>query len=929
VAYTKQELERAIRLADEQGDTESLKVLASEWERLAQTQQTVVQPISDAVDTETNNYFADQARMGVVDLMESAVGILGEQWRELFFPSQEEPKGEWGSRELYIPANSEEYYAEREASRARREQSKQEVAKDLLGYSGAQVGEDDWLSRLGGIAVREAVADPIGTFAGGKGKLGLLQELIASTVSVSAGAVSSETVRAWGEELGFSPQAIELVQGITNIVAGSGSGMLAQGAMRGVNRGVNALQQNKKIIEQVDGAAELMANSQVKSAVRSAIKAQPDIDSAINAARVLEDKVPGLVLPSAVVLKNNPVLAKNLESLAMVSPGLRAKLTESLRDLDNAVTKRKTALFGDTSPSKAEQALSSRAAQVDINISNILRRVRGIDANIQKTIEPLRSTETADTIGARVRGLIEAKEKALSSAASQKYNHVIDKYSQQGLRFPAQSVANIYKTATSMRYKNLFADHPRVVNLISSMYKPKKPKQPPKIRSLSLEQLDSLKRAINEGIRNESSGGKRAELNRLKDVLKAEIDKMGSFGQEYQGVDNWYREQVGIPLNQAGIRELSAAKFAEVVGTRLKRPETAREFLSFAGKDGVNVLKDSIILRLGDSVINKVDDTLDVNKFISFARANQQVIDLVPGLREQLRDIGGTLQVLEDTKSRLDTQYTAHAKRLTDNVFSTVYNKGLNSTIFSILNSPSKSADLFRSVSNYTADTAAIAKQGVRVGLLDAAMRSSSPMQFMEKNANVYRQWFGDRYLNNIKSLGEVIEMAAKLDLEKIPYAHTVKDQDIVQEYTGNTIPNITAQIRNRIISLPQKLAILGSRFFNKKTTESRDAAMEELFLDTRKLQTIADLAKAKRENKITVAKFTEGLWNLLNFSTTKSYLRAEAGVDAMEQDRARYYEEEAKLPKAEDVQISSVIPTPEQLMQLNPILQRQATAAQ
>lgn len=958
MAYTKAELEEAIKIADASGDEESLKALASAWQSMEITAETEANPITEAVDTETNNYFADQARMGVVDLIEKAVGILGDNWSEMFFPSVDKAeKNADGSKPSLIqprqpspldgklptsPAQlvgkmlprlateNDAYWQDVEDTRQRKERSKQELAEELLGYSYASVDEDQLLQRMGGVATREAIGDPIGTFVGGKGKLGLLQEVLASSVSVAAGSGAAEAVRTWADAHDWSPQMRELVTSLTSLVTGSATGMTAQAGFRALNAGANAVSANKRVIEQVDGAAELMANSQVKAAVKSALKAQPDVDSTINAARALQDKVPGLLLPTAAVLHNNPVLVKNLESLLMVKPEFRARMTKSLADVDTAVTKRQEALFGDSSPTRAEASLSARAAQVDINISNILKRVRGIDSQIETVASPLRSADTAETIGVKVRGLLSAKERALSTAATQKYTNVLSKYSDQGLRFPASSVANLYNTAQTMRYKNLFSDHPRIVNKIGEMYKPKVKGERPSFRSLSLVQLDSLKRAVNEGIRNESNGGKRAELNRFKDVLKAEIDALPGFGKEYQGIDDWYREQIGIPLNQAGIKELDSAKFAEVAGTRLSRPETAREFLSFVGDaQGIPVLRDSLLLRLGDASFSKLDNSLDVNKFIRFVNGNRQVIDLVPGMRNQLRDIGTSLRTYEDTKSRLDVQHTEHAKRLADNVFSTVYQKGLQSTVSSILRSPQRSAELFRSISNYTADTATTALRGVRAGLIDEAMKSPNPHDFMLENSNTFNQWFGERYVDNVKALAEVTNMVSKLDLEAIPHAHTVKDQDIVQEYTGSTIPNIMSQLRDRIRSRTQRATILGSRWFNKKTTDSRDRAMEELFIDPAKLQTIADLAKAKRDNKITVAKFAEGLVNVINFSVNKSYLRADAGSDLMQEESTRFQEQRTEAIPPARTERPSVIPTAEQLMQLNPALRRVSNIAQ
>jgi hypothetical protein len=670
-----------------------------------------------------------------------------------------------------------------------------------------------------------------------------------------------------------------------------------------------------------------MANSQVKSAIRSAVAAQPDMDIKIAQAQMLADKVPGLILPTPVVLGDNPVIIKNFESLMMTSPTFRADINKSLADVDSAILKRKEALFGTDTPSQAEARLGAREAQQDVKISNALRRSRAIDSNIERVAERVRVAETPETVGIKTRGLLAAKEKAIYTAASAKYEGVLDKYSAQGLRFPADSVKNIYNTAATMNYQNLFADHPRIVNKINAMYSPdpSAPKgTPPKFRSLNLNQLDSLKRTINEGIRNESSGGKRAELKILKESLKTEIDAMGRFGEEYSGIDTWYVKEIGIPLNEEGIKQLDSTKFAEVVGTRLSRPQTAREFLNFVGDDGMPVLRDSILTRMQDNIFDKVDGTFDTNKYIRFVNANKGVIELVPGLGKELQDIGSTITRLDDTRSRLDVQHTEQAKRLTDSVFSITQKKGLPSVVAEILKSPAGSHKYLRSIKDYTADTAAIARRGVRTGLVDKAMGSGNPLEFIQKNKARFDEWFGAGYVDNLKVIAEIEGMLGIIDPNRIPHAHQVKDHDVVQEYTGNTIPNITSQLRQQIISMHQKIAVLGSRYFNKKTTDSRDAAVEAFMLNPDNVKPLAEMARLRKDNKITRDKFIEGVNGILHFSVQKAQLRGAAGAEVVSKEGMMYDQQQppvqtpAETPAPEP---ATALPSMADMLKLNPRL--------
>ena len=82
---------------------------------------------------------------------------------------------------------------------------------------------------------------------------------------------------------------------------------------------------------------------------------------------------------------------------------------------------------------------------------------------------------------------------------------------------------------------------------------------------------------------------------------------------------------------------------------------------------------------------------------------------------------------------------------------------------------------------------------------------------------------------------------------------------------------------RDRISSGYQKISIVLSRFFSKKTHDSRDKALSDLLLDTEAVEAITKVANAYKDNKLSAEDFVKTL-GILGLKTAKAgYIGLEA----------------------------------------------------
>lgn len=853
--YTLTQLYTALRNAHEQGDTQAAQRLASiikTTKDAGSDSWSSGNPYGDAVDEAGTSYIREQAKMGIADLAFNVVNTISQPLAAMLFdlpmPTQEDLTGALSREE--VKRRDREY-------QIAIENSKKEFAEDLLSY--AETAPDNTMERLAGLATRTIAGDPVMSVVGAKGKLGVLTELAATGVSTMSGAMGGELAQTIGERKQLSETATNVLSGVLSTVFGVGGYAAAGGVTRAGTTGVELLtrqsRNTKKALEKVDEASSIIADNQISTMIKKATTENPNLADEIKAAQAFAD-VPELILPLAALAYDNQIIKKNVDSLMQSSAEFRGRVIKNLKENTEVIKKRSEQLFGEGSLEAVEKNLLKFNRNYGSSINNVQKRINKIDDAIENAASKLRATENSVSIGERTKALLEAKREAVGAKASLKYQKVINTYEGRGVSMPGSSVRAIYRVAEEMKAANAFQDMPRIVSKIKKNFSPEvrvvDGRKTRVFKPTSLTDVDSLKREINKTIRGTKDNLKRTNLYDLKAVLKREISNTDpSFAKEYFGVDEWYYKNAGIPLNSQGLKTLDAKKFAEEAGTLLLKKEVARDFLGYTGAEGVPIVKEALLLKLGDDVF-KEGFSFDTKKYRAFLNKNKETIDAIPGFKKELTDVGGMLDSYVTTRNRLNEDYARVSKKLTDNMFSAVYNKGLNTVVNEILSKPSLSEKYFDSLSNLTANESRAAKQSVRAVLLSKALDSDKgTLAFLNEKRGVYDKWMGAGYVKKIEKLGAASDIIGRIKPENIRYGFTAKQEDALAEATGSSFPNLGSLFRDRISSGYQKVSILLSRFFAKKTHDSRDSALSNLLLDTDALDGIIKVSDAYKANKV------------------------------------------------------------------------------
>ena len=910
MAVTKEQLEQAIKVLEQKTNDTTLsdaeraafqvdKVKLSVAYKTLGAQQ-ATQPLTQAASPETTSFLADRIKYGFTDFLSRSLPPSLFDYEAIPSPGTIDGRIRKGTDEQWRQWD--------EASTKRRREAVALKAQEWFGAGNTAPSSP--LERYAGIAVESVASDPIMSVIGARGPLGAAFNVGGSLLSSATGAVAYDAVTATAESLGASPEWQQRFGVGGAVLAGALSGIPAasvQSAVEAANQGRRVLRENRDIQRNLDNATDYVVSGNMSKVIDDIVAADPQIDKHIRAVKDITDLVPQFTVGPGIALYDNPVIKKNMETLLKESPQFRASVEASLKDLGNAVRTRQAALFGTARNADVVRAVTSNIGNYGIKMDAANKKLQNIDAALDRTVSAARTQSDALDIGRATTRLIDEKEKALRTKNSAQYEYLLNTYTEKGVEFPASSTQRLHEFVGGATLERLFTPFPSLVAKMKTLLTPSKAGQSEvlgallrgtpaggttttargtlRYQELSLRQLDSLKQELNKALRDSTSIPEtRPALLRLKEVLNEEISAIPEFGDAYRAVDRSFYTDLGIPFDQAGLSQLDSLKFNETVGTYLSKPERAADFLSFVGDSGLPVVKDALLLKLQNKAFS-ADGALKPDAYAKFLTDNRASIDLVPGLRQELNNVGNTAEQINATRARLDMQVREADMKQADNYLKAVSSRGLNAAIGDILTRPEKLVQYSATLKNLDPDSAYRVKNGIRTALLNRAFESTEGAQaFIQANPDAFGTFFGSAYAKNVEALAQASDIVRAIDTSKMSFAFSFKEADMLQKSTGSSIPQITSTLRDRIASNTHKATILLSRWVTKRTADKRDAGMISLLSSPEALDRLAKTAEAYRANQIDLKQFAERLGTISAFAMLRTTSMAAQGAEVAEQ---------------------------------------------
>lgn len=596
---------------------------------------------------------------------------------------------------------------------------------------------------------------------------------------------------------------------------------------------------------------QLRADKYVKSIFIAAAMSDPKFLDVMQQA-ITAQKETGVKLPLSAILADNPVINTYIQSVSARNPEFHKMYSAQFDEARDALHGKATRMFGD--PKNANARLSGTT---DLNPQKAVdKRVAGITRKIDTVSGKLKEVD-ANAFGSQIVSVTDAAENSARAATSPLYKTALDLGRTKGVQLSGETVQDIYDFVSGAKASDIFKTFPKIHNLISQKFKPsvRDADIPENLASIdspgfnfrseggmvsefptaSVEDLDSLKRAINEGLRRTRSDADVRLLSELKNKINGAIDALDpEFVSAYRQADAEYLRRVGLPFNEETIKAIGRAKFEEnVVPLLTRNKSTASQFLDATGAQGKVLMEKAFVSSLSKFATDKQTGQLIPAKAQLWLKNNKEALSLVPEV--QTRVIGYTKDVtaLRNQISALNADFVSRVK---DNILRT---EGMSAQqiVNKLYSDPNY---LNRFMKQGVVGGRSLGRQvdsdmlkAVRSFLLDDIRSAKKPLDVLNDRtkAEVFNRVFGPAHFNRVKQLAII---ADRITYDPAEVAHDISSipKSDIERLTGAPPEMIMSRVTNRVQGLAYNLTALLNKYLTKRTTEATNAKLEEYFLD-------------------------------------------------------------------------------------------------
>ena len=812
----------------------------------------------------TFDYIANQAKLGLTD-----TAVLGEAILDTFLIQPVKGlvtgKGEQGGIGERFSRNV---------------QRLQKTAADITGAE-TGVKPPSTLAEITGGGAR-MLSDPIGYVGGGIIKAG--RPLVDTAAAVTGRVASLFGLGATAETGGIVGEKVE--KAITGETTGTGRAIGSFGAAvagipsaavieQTISGGGNVLKQiyDKYKFVKTDPAAanEAYASGAAKRLLEKIAEQQPGtkLDDIVTDFNRISNIINKEDVPLMVAMADNPAVRNQVQRLAKENPAFRQRINTELENLAGAIDKRANLLFG-------ERYAPVTGAE-GINIKPLYARRQAIDDQLENLSQKFVPTERQADVGKAIENLVEARRKTASAEIRPEYQSVIKEATDAGAELPATQVQNIYNFVEANNLRDIFGRNTPIDRQILSRLAPEKIEGENVFKPLSFENVDSLKRAINEFQRERLTLDESRKINQLEAfVNEARKDIPGDFSQRLSDIDRKFYEKVGIPFSAQGIKDIDSKRYAEQVApVIIKNSSSLNQFLGAVGDQGIPIANNAVIADVYSKVIK--NDVLDRKALQNYIRQKESVLDQLPDMKALLKQSVIDAGDLKIARANIDEAVKVSEKRVADNfVLSVKDSKGV-----SIPNYTEVTDRLFRDPKFYdklTDDlkdldpaTSKAVYNSIRAEIVNKAREfPGGGLKFLSdpKNAKVINQVFGKGYQSAVRDLTKLSDAVNRANVDELSAVITRSSLDVLAKILpGLDIPFVTSTIRDRIASAPQKAVRILTRINTAQLKTETDKAISDLLLDPQGLQKLQNTARTldfKINNPVSFKKLQDSLFSII-----------------------------------------------------------------
>lgn len=763
----------------------------------------------------------------------------------------------------------------------------------------------------------EAAADPT-SYLGGVGLIKTpvraVREFLTGTAAEVGGKAGAEAERAvtGGEETGAGRL-------VGSLLGGMGTAAPRELATDTLSRSIEQLAKNRSILKGTPQATETYARGAAKNLLDLAAKEQgaESVEALIQLVNDASQFVNKADAPLVIAMADNPVIRQQVERLAKINPSFRERVNRVVEQAYSDIQSKSEKMFGKPYGAEVKPEAGLKVKPV------VERRRKDIERQLTDITEGVTPAVDPETLGKQIESLVEERKAAARKELAPKYQELLDEARAKGIEMPPEGVQQIYDFVVQNNLRDIFGKGTPLDRKIMSYLEPKKVEgeAPPAILgpdgkpisqaakvedeypTLSFDNLDSLKRAINEIKRGKLSDDARRKVNQLEQVVDGSRDTIPEgYSKRLADIDLEYYNKVGVPFTEQGIKDIDAKKYAtQVAPVVVKNAESYNQFIRAVGKEaGDSIAENAIIAEVYQKAVK--DGMLNAAQLAKYLKDKKEVVSQIPGLEDRLRQA-----VLDDRQLRarmdsLDKAAKTAETRVANNALTQFDAPDYATLASNIINNPRQRQKIMRDIGDLDADTAKAVRNALRVEAVNIGRRNAGGfMQYVSDPANKagIDAIFGSAFQPSLRRLALFSDKVSAADISKLGVAIDRRELDaLAQIVPGIDIPYLSSTLRDRISSLPQKVVRLLSKYNSSKLSTATDDAIMELLLDPNGVQKLANTVtniKFDLSNPAALGKMADSLARVIPRSFYTSGKTALAG-----EERSKV-EQEARAEEAAD----------------------------
>lgn len=714
----------------------------------------------------------------------------------------------------------------------------------------------------------------------------------ANTAASGAGVATNELLQEFEgfKELPIAVQEVTsaLLSGVTGAATAAGIGTVGKSFVDTAAVGYEKLKK----------APDILGDWKVEHKLRTLRQnlTDEDIEGAVATFNEFKESF-GVELPTSALLSDNPLMIQWLRQTAQAGEEgakFKKQFMDKFNDDYETLLKGVEVITGDLGfMDEAEvrpiiaQREKKRQESIDRRMGTRLERLSEQEENLWHN---LRFTMDDIDVGERANAIIQAKDKEIQEAAKVKYGYAAEIGTAAGLVIEPSETKAIYDMAKNLQLTDIFFTKPDPTQQVLKVFEPTvkevetpvdakgkplldKTNREPELEfsQVSLEDFDSLKRRVNFEIRRTKDENRLRSLYALKNVIQETVSSLGErspeFAQAYRDADAFVWKEKGVPKDKEGLKAVSAAKFDITTGKQLEKFEQARDFLSYAGEEGLPVVQQAMRFKaFRNKSVFRPDGTINPNGLKAFVRANQKELELA-GLMEEFSDATVAAKSITEARIKQQEDYEYLSEKYTGGFFKAVFNKDISGAVADMLKSPASLEKYMGQIDTLRGQEKGMALTAIRKSFVEKAMQdNTSFVKFLENNKQAAREIFGNNYISNLYKLGRLLDTLIKTNVNVNMALHEPVNIDMLTSVLGFSGVELIGTIRNQIMSQERKFITLLGKAATTKGSVSFEETSAKLLMDPNLVELLANPPKSEFSWQNAMSKGKAGVATLLSF---------------------------------------------------------------